>query len=54
MSQRKQNSVGWNAPHQWHKIRNHTDQELRLIVTCAPAWEPELLEFDRSTIPDKE
>lgn len=39
------------APHEWHNIRNHTDEELRLIVTCVPAWEPELLEFDRATIP---
>jgi mannose-6-phosphate isomerase-like protein (cupin superfamily) len=42
------------APHQWHNIRNHTDEELRLIVTCVPAWAPELLEFDRSTIPTEE
>lgn len=42
------------APHQWHNIRNHTDEELRLIVTCVPAWAPELLEFDRSTIPEEE
>ena len=28
------------SPHQWHNIRNHLDQELRLIVTCVPAWEP--------------
>jgi mannose-6-phosphate isomerase-like protein (cupin superfamily) len=40
------------SPHQWHNIRNHTDQPLRLIVTCAPAWAPELLEFDRATIPE--
>jgi mannose-6-phosphate isomerase-like protein (cupin superfamily) len=42
------------APHQWHNIRNHTDTELRLIVTCVPAWAPEFLEFDRSTIPEVE
>jgi len=39
------------APHQWHNIRNHTDQELRLIVTCAPAWAPEHLIFDREARP---
>ncbi len=39
------------SPHQWHNIRNHTDKELRLIVTCVPAWAPELLQFDRPTIP---
>ena len=42
------------SPHQWHNIRNHTDQELRLIVTCVPAWEPGLLEFDRATVPKGE
>lgn len=40
------------APHQWHNIVNHTEEELRLIVTCAPAWKEEYLEFDRSTIPE--
>ena len=41
------------APHQWHNIKNHTDKDMRMIVTCAPSWAPELLEFDRSTIPEK-
>ncbi|MEM7790259.1 MAG: cupin domain-containing protein [Verrucomicrobiota bacterium] len=35
------------APHEWHSITNHTDKELRLIVTCAPAWAPEHLKFER-------
>jgi mannose-6-phosphate isomerase-like protein (cupin superfamily) len=39
------------APHQWHNITNHTDEELRMIVVCAPSWAPEKLQFDRSTIP---
>lgn len=39
------------APHQWHNIRNHTDKDLRMLVTCVPAWSPERLEFDRSSIP---
>lgn len=39
------------APHQWHNIKNDTDEDLHMIVTCAPAWAPERLEFDRSTIP---
>jgi len=40
------------SPHQWHNIRNHTEVELRMIVTCAPAWAPERLIFDRSKMPD--
>ncbi|MGF1483645.1 MAG: cupin domain-containing protein [Opitutales bacterium] len=39
------------APHQWHNIKNHTDRELRLLVTCAPAWSPEHLIFDRDQMP---
>jgi mannose-6-phosphate isomerase-like protein (cupin superfamily) len=39
------------TPHQWHNITNHTDEELRMIVVCAPSWAPEKLQFDRSTIP---
>lgn len=35
------------APHQWHNIVNHTENELRLIVTCAPSWAPEHLLFER-------
>ena len=41
------------APHQWHNIKNHTDKDMRIIVTCAPSWAPDLLEFDRSTIPER-
>lgn len=40
------------APHQWHNISNHTDKDLVMIVTCVPAWAPDLLEFDRATIPE--
>ena len=39
------------APHQWHSIDNQTSEELRLIVTCTPAWAPEHLLFDRSEMP---
>ncbi len=36
------------APHQWHNIKNNGDAELRLVVTCVPAWAPEHLIFERS------
>lgn len=36
-------------PHAWHNITNDTDEDLVLIVTCAPAWAPDLLQFDRTT-----
>lgn len=38
-------------PHEWHNIANRGDEELRLIVTCAPAWAPEHLIFDRDAMP---
>lgn len=41
------------APHQWHTIRNHTDEELRMIVTCAPSWAPEHLIFERDERPEE-
>mgnify|MGYP005839306113 CR=1 FL=1 len=41
------------APHQWHNIRNETDRELRMLVTCAPAWAPEHLIFDREAVPGR-
>ncbi|MGF1450311.1 MAG: cupin domain-containing protein [Opitutales bacterium] len=39
------------APHQWHNITNHTHEELRLLVVCAPAWAPEHLIFNRHRMP---
>ncbi|MEM1229855.1 MAG: cupin domain-containing protein [Pseudomonadota bacterium] len=36
------------APHQWHNIKNNGDEELRLVVTCVPAWAPEHLKFERT------
>jgi mannose-6-phosphate isomerase-like protein (cupin superfamily) len=39
------------APHQWHNVRNEGEAELRMIVTCAPAWAPEHLIFDREAMP---
>lgn len=33
------------APHQWHSIKNDSDQDIRMIVTCTPAWAPERLIF---------
>lgn len=33
-------------PGERHSIHNNTDQELRLIVTCTPAWTPDCLIFD--------
>ena len=38
-------------PHQWHNIANRTSEELRLVVTCVPAWAPEHLIFDRQVMP---
>ena len=34
-------------PHAWHNIVNDGDAELRLHVTCVPAWAPEHLRFER-------
>lgn len=39
------------APHAWHNVRNPTDQDLLLVVTCAPAWAPEHLIFERDRMP---
>lgn len=33
------------APHQWHSIKNDSNQDIRMIVTCAPAWAPDQLIF---------
>lgn len=33
-------------PGERHAIRNHTADELRLVVTCTPPWTPECLVFD--------
>ena len=33
-------------PGERHSIHNNTDEELRLIVTCTPAWTPDCLIFD--------
>lgn len=33
-------------PGERHSIRNDTEEELRLIVTCTPAWTPDCLIFD--------
>lgn len=33
-------------PGERHAIRNHTGEELRLIVTCTPPWTPDCLVFD--------
>jgi len=35
-------------PHAWHNIVNADDAELRLHVTCVPAWAPEHLIFERA------
>lgn len=40
------------APHQWHNVRNDSDVLLELVVTCAPAWAPEHLIFDREARPE--
>jgi mannose-6-phosphate isomerase-like protein (cupin superfamily) len=39
------------APHQWHNIRNDGEAEIRMLVTCVPAWAPEHLIFDRDAMP---
>lgn len=39
-------------PHEWHSVRNDGESELRLFVTCAPAWAPENLIFTRRTMPE--
>lgn len=33
-------------PGERHSVRNHTRSELRMIVTCTPAWTPDCLIFD--------
>jgi mannose-6-phosphate isomerase-like protein (cupin superfamily) len=33
-------------PGERHSVRNPTAAELRLIVTCTPAWTPDCLIFD--------
>ncbi len=33
-------------PGERHSIRNDTEEELRLIVTCTPPWTPDCLIFD--------
>ncbi len=33
-------------PGERHFVHNDTDEELRLIVTCSPAWIPDCLIFD--------
>lgn len=33
-------------PGERHAIRNETREDLRLLVTCTPAWTPECLIFD--------
>jgi len=33
-------------PGERHSVRNETRDELRLIVTCSPAWTPDCLLFD--------
>ncbi len=33
-------------PGERHFVHNDTDEELRLIVTCTPAWTPDCLIFD--------
>jgi mannose-6-phosphate isomerase-like protein (cupin superfamily) len=38
-------------PHAWHNIENNSDADLRMIVTCVPAWAPEHLTFDRDARP---
>lgn len=35
------------APHEWHNIKNNGAELLKLVVTCVPAWAPELLQFER-------
>ncbi|GAB5560969.1 MAG: hypothetical protein SynsKO_26160 [Synoicihabitans sp.] len=33
-------------PGERHFVHNDTDEELRLVVTCTPAWTPDCLIFD--------
>ncbi|GAB5413379.1 MAG: hypothetical protein Cons2KO_09820 [Congregibacter sp.] len=35
------------APHQWHNIENTGNTDIRMFVTCVPAWAPEHLIFER-------
>lgn len=35
------------APHQWHNIENTGTTDIRMFVTCVPAWAPEHLIFER-------
>ena len=39
-------------PHAWHGVANPTSEDLLLVVTCAPAWAPEHLIFERDRMPD--
>ncbi|MDQ8187765.1 cupin domain-containing protein [Pelagicoccus sp. SDUM812002] len=34
---------------QWHSVRNDTAEPLVMIVTCAPAWDPEDQIFENET-----
>jgi len=40
------------APHQWHNIHNDGEADIRMLVTCVPAWAPEHLIFDREARPE--
>ncbi|MEQ8514002.1 MAG: cupin domain-containing protein [Chromatocurvus sp.] len=40
-------------PHEWHNIRNDGASPLRMFVTCAPAWAPEHLIFERERMPEE-
>ena len=40
-------------PHEWHNIRNDSESPLRMFVTCAPAWAPEHLIFERERMPEE-
>lgn len=40
-------------PHEWHNIRNDGESPLRMFVTCAPAWAPEHLIFERERMPEE-
>ena len=39
-------------PHEWHNVRNDGEAPLRMHVTCAPAWAPEHLIFERDRMPE--
>lgn len=39
------------APHEWHNIHNDGEIDIRMLVTCAPAWAPEHLIFERDAMP---